>query len=100
MRIYLDVDGVLANLVQKILDAYNFVHKTNWKHDQVTGWNMVPVMQEGQKWWDYTGLSTYQDVEPYPWARELVQATADTGLPWGFLGSLPIKQPGVLDARP
>lgn len=98
--IYLDVDGVLAQFAEAVVDKYNEVNGTGFTANDVTGWNFQPIIQEPDKWYNYArDLEMWKNLLPYPWAEPLVKAVIDTGYPWAFLTSLPIKPKGVLQAR-
>jgi 5'(3')-deoxyribonucleotidase len=74
--IALDVDGVLANLVDAFLYKYNLASGDNLTADKITAWDVSQfVMPEyASSAFSFFGTpNIYNIVKPYPMAAEIVQ---------------------------
>lgn len=75
LTIALDVDGVLANLVQRVLDWYNQDCRDTVRHEDITDWDISKFVKPDSKDYIYSLLGTgyiYETVRPYPFAWDLV----------------------------
>jgi len=88
-RIYIDVDGILAQFVPALLKNYNQKHGTSLTPNDVTDWAFKGIFKHGQHWWDYTYPENFwTELETYSWAHALVAAAKATGKPYAFLTAL------------
>jgi len=87
-RIFIDIDGVLANYLERLLDNYNQRHGTSFIAADVTDWHLKNILQPGQKWGDYIDKDFWTALKSYPWAHSLVRLVRDTKLPYAFLTAL------------
>lgn len=88
-RIYIDVDGVLADFVSALLNNYNRKHGTSHTPDDALDWRLTNIFKEGQHWWEYTETPKFwSSLDVYPWAHELVRQVRATGRPYAFLTAL------------
>jgi len=88
-RLYLDVDGVLADFSSRIISNYNLKHGTTYTHDDVTDWTFSNILQPGQQWGDYVDPDFWTSLDTYPWAYKLLGVAQNAGIPYAFLTSLP-----------
>lgn len=88
-RIFIDVDGVLADFVSRILTNYNARHGTTYTHAEVTDWAFQDILKPGQRWWEYIDPDFWLSLDPYPWAQEMVSLVRKSGHPHAFLTALP-----------
>jgi 5'(3')-deoxyribonucleotidase len=88
LRIYIDVDGVLADFVSRILLNYNAKHGTVYTHDDIQTWDFTDILQPGQEWQDYVDQNFWGCLDIYPWAHQLVAAVRASGRPYAFLTAL------------
>jgi 5'(3')-deoxyribonucleotidase len=88
-RIYIDVDGVLADFMAALLSNYNENHGTTFTPEDLYDWGCSNVFQSGQKWWEYTYTPKFwSTLDVYPWAAELIATIRATGKPYAFLTAL------------
>ncbi len=98
--LYMDVDGVLADMVGALVARVNAKNGTNWKPDDVESWDWEPIIKPPDIWWNYTGDAKFWGTLPVlPLAQDLMRAALGTGMPVAFLSSLAIKTHGIWDAR-
>ena len=88
MRIYLDVDGVLADFVSRILLNYNAKHGTAYTSDDIQTWDFTDILKPGQEWHNYVDLNFWESLDVYPWAHQMVTAVRASGRPYAFLTAL------------
>ena len=98
--LYLDVDGVIADLQGSIVERVNHRKGTNWTAEDIQGWGWEPVIPEDENWWDYThDWGFWAKLPLYPWSKDLVTAALQSGMPLAFLSALPLTPPEILYAR-
>mgnify|MGYP001618079650 CR=1 FL=1 len=67
MRVLIDVDGVCANLVDAVLDQYNYEYKDNLKYENINVWNMETLFCDrfGKKIdYYFEDINMYKKVKP------------------------------------
>lgn len=88
--VYLDVDETLADFIGRFLRNYNAEHGTQHTKEDVVDWEFSTILQPGQTWRDYIDPDFWTDLDPLPWAHDLVAAVRDLNVPYAFLTYLPI----------
>ena len=70
--VLLDCDGVLANFVGRAIEAAHLPIT----HEEVSRWNFFDEFMTVQEFWECVDADPdfWTDLDPYPWARELVDA--------------------------
>ncbi len=75
--VLMDVDGVLCNWVQGIIDSVgmNVTHDdyVSWDHHKILGYTDSQIWEPTREpgWWE--------KLEPYPWAKSLVNSVRSAG---------------------
>ncbi len=87
-RIYIDVDGVLADFVARILYNYNTKNGTSYTHEDVTDWGFTDILK-GENWRTYLDDRFWADLPALQGASPLMLAVRATGRPYAFLTMLP-----------
>jgi len=87
-RIWIDVDGVLADFVGRLLQNYNAKNGTDYNPNAVTNWQFSKVLK-GEDWKNYMDPDFWTGLKPYPWAQKLVRLVDSTNILYAFLTSLP-----------
>jgi 5'(3')-deoxyribonucleotidase len=88
-RIFVDVDGVLADFMGQLLHNYNQKYGTNYKHADIKDWNFGGIFHSGRKWQDHINHDFWVNLPLLPWAHQLVETIRATKKPYAFLTSLP-----------
>jgi len=92
-RIFVDVDGVLADFTGRFLRNYNARNGTSLVHDDVTDWDYSKVdafkLRDSQEWESYLDPEFWLELDPLPWAHDLMAVIECMGIPFAFLTSLP-----------
>lgn len=97
MIVFVDVDGVCADLGTEWLARYNHDYDDNLTIEQITGWDMVPhVRQEcGERIYDYLrDPRIYDNVKPLPDAQMGVRVLRELGHDVIFATSTPPEVAG------
>lgn len=82
MRIYLDMDGVIVNLVKKWLKFYNKDFKDNLTPNDLKSFNTSDHVKCGEVIYRYLALPEFfkTDLEPYEGALETIQKLYEENL--------------------
>jgi 5'(3')-deoxyribonucleotidase len=78
----IDVDGVLADLVDKVLYYQNSIYKTNLKHSDITSYDMESIMGKDNIINIFELMESNHDVKTVnviPGAKELIQDLRQLG---------------------
>jgi 5'-nucleotidase len=76
MRILIDIDDTLCDLVSTWLEIYNADYNDNLKRDQILSWDIGSYTKIGHKFYDYLtnpNINLYYAIEPFPYALEGIQ---------------------------
>lgn len=103
MRVGLDVDDVLLNLMDRWLELYNEEWDDNLAKRDVTTWDFFEHVRPecGKKIYDFLVPSIYEGVEALEGAAEFVQAIRDLGHIPVYVSScgLPPLEPVTAEAK-
>lgn len=88
-HIFIDMDGVVADFVSAAMAVHGHTYVPE---DWPAGfWNLEEVMKmTTEKFWkriDEQFEHFWRLLAPYPWAENLIQEVAHSGVPWSFLSS-------------
>jgi 5'(3')-deoxyribonucleotidase len=74
LKLAVDVDDVLLDLVTAWLNRYNDEYKDNLEAEDITDWNLLKYVKPecGEKIYDFLTPSIYEEVLPLPEAAEFV----------------------------
>lgn len=77
LTIFLDLDGVLANLVSAAIKA----HGRNDEHSSITQWSMAKLwgISDKEFWKPLQGSAFWENIEPYSHAVEFYDELCDLG---------------------
>lgn len=77
MKIFLDMDGVVADFVSGAIE----VAALPLTHDQVDRWNFFEPYMSAEEFWKriHDTYEFWEGLEPYPWAHELVELCKQYG---------------------
>lgn len=77
MRIFLDMDGVMADFVSGAIEAAALP----LTHDQVDRWNFFEPYMSAEEFWEHIHdtYEFWEGLEPYPWAQDLVELCKQYG---------------------
>ena len=73
-QVYLDVDDTIADFIGGLIQRYNAKHGTHHVREDVIDWEFSTILKPGQSWKDYVDPSYWENLDPLPWAHELVAA--------------------------
>lgn len=80
LRIFLDSDEVLMNFMDPLLEKYNAYYGVNVKPTDITSWEINNSLPKGTDVYPFMKEpSFFKDLEPYPFACELIQKLMDDG---------------------
>lgn len=89
-RIFLDVDGVLANWTKKACEKTSIEYPIDFEFPN-QGWlatrASVKKIQDASD-----SLEFWTDIEKYPWSNDIVKMVSQSGKHWNFL-TKPMKTP-------
>lgn len=67
LTILIDMDGIAADLMQKVLNLYNAEHQTQYTHAHVMTWDFDKCIPNGQKIFRYMDVpGFFRDLSPLP----------------------------------
>ena len=96
-QVYLDVDDTIADFIGGLIQRYNAKHGTHHVREDVIDWEFSTILKPGQSWKDYVDPSYWENLDPLPWAHELVAAVRALNVPYAFLTYMPLGS--ALDGR-
>lgn len=82
MKILIDMDGVIANIMPLWLKWYNRDYHDNLKEEDVTDWSIERIVKPecGTRMMHYLGYEGFfRNAVPYPEAKEVIQRLLDLG---------------------
>ncbi len=94
MRLLLDMDGVLANLLAKWLATYNRDHDDAIGEDDLKSWGIWQWVKIGHRIFDYLHEPHwFLDLEPMPGAIDGVQSLVNSGHEIFVVTAVPLASP-------
>lgn len=71
-RIFIDIDGVLADFMFDFLKIYNKENGTSYKTEDVQDWKMSNVLKDGERFQDFLTENFWLNMTLYDWSKEMV----------------------------
>lgn len=80
LKIFFDIDGVLANTQKEIINRYNSEYGLNYTVENITCWDLSKVQKPGTDMSKYfTEPGFFASLEPIEGAQEVVKILSDIG---------------------
>lgn len=97
--LYIDLDGTIADFGASMIDRINRKEGTSYIHADIKTWDLRDVLPAGKTWDDYTDLGFWLNMQPLPWARELLSAAWDAYGVHGWMAFLTSSPPSSIACR-